>query len=136
MMGSERTIVVGGVVKGYRLRVTGLVEEHGEVLGLGLGEHAGECGEDGDGDLDDHAPGFGREVLFHGWLVLVGGWGYVDGFVALNSNAKVRRGDCGLRMMVKIICKRLRVKYKRLTAGRRKWWHTALGEPARHTFAG
>lgn len=36
------------------------MEEHGDVLGLGFGEHAGECGEDGDGDLDDHAPGFGR----------------------------------------------------------------------------
>ena len=46
-------------------------------------------------------------------MFLVDGWGYVDVFVALNSDAKVRRGDCGLRMMVKIICKRLRVKRKR-----------------------
>ncbi len=42
-----------------------LVEEEGEGVVLGFGEHAGECGEDGDGDLDDHAPGFGREGLFH-----------------------------------------------------------------------
>ena len=42
-----------------------LVEEEGEGVVLGFGEHAGEGGEDGDGDLDDHAPGFGREFLFH-----------------------------------------------------------------------
>ena len=42
-----------------------LVEEEGEGVVLGFGEHAGEGGEDGDGDLDDHAPCFGREFLFH-----------------------------------------------------------------------
>ena len=101
------------------------MEEHGDVLGLGFGEHAGECGEDGDGDLDDHAPGFGREVLFHGWFWLswLGLVGYVDVGWALNSNAKVQRGDCGLRKMVKIFCNVVRVKRKRLTAGRRKRGH-------------
>ena len=55
-----RWIVFGGirwVGEGYEKR--GLVEEDGEGVVLGFGEHAGECGEDGDGDLDDHAPGFG-----------------------------------------------------------------------------
>ena len=42
-----------------------LVEEEGDGVVLGFGEHAGEGGEDGDGDLDDHAPGFGWEFLFH-----------------------------------------------------------------------
>ena len=41
------------------------MEEEGDGVVLGFGEHAGEGGEDGDGDLDDHAPGFGREFLFH-----------------------------------------------------------------------
>lgn len=45
--------------------------------------------------------------------------GYVDVGWALNSNAKVRRGDCGLRNMVKIIYKILRDKTKHLIAERR-----------------
>jgi len=100
----------------------GLVEEEGEGVVLGFGEHAGECGEDGDGDLDDHAPGFGREVLFHGWFWLswLGLVGYVDVGWALNSNAKVQRGGCGLRMMVKIFCKMLNMnRTKRKTFGHR-----------------
>ena len=58
------------------------MEEEGEGVVLGFGEHAGEGGEDGDGDLDDHAPGFGREFLFHRtgcWVV--GGLVCVDASV-------------------------------------------------------
>ena len=54
-------------VMGYGVFLMGhrLVEEEGEGVVLGFGEHAGEGGEDGDGDLDDHAPCFWREFLFH-----------------------------------------------------------------------